>query len=104
VDGETLVKRVAACPGDRIAMREGQVLRNGLELAEAVPSVFQVHDSFPEYRLRSDEYFVLGDNRRVSIDSREFGPVSGAQVLGRVVLRVNGLAFAPVAALERLPR
>jgi signal peptidase I len=104
VDGETLVKRVAACPGDRIAMRDGSVLRNDTLVAETIPAAFQVHDSFPEYRLRDDEYFVLGDNRRVSIDSREFGPVSLAQVLGRVVLRVNGIAVSRVAALERQPR
>jgi signal peptidase I len=101
VDGETLVKRVAARPGDRIAMREGCVLRNGTAVDEAIPETLQVHDSFPDYRLRDDEYFVLGDNRRVSIDSREFGPVSGAQVLGRVVLRVSGIGFSTVAALER---
>ncbi|MHC5209692.1 MAG: signal peptidase I [Planctomycetota bacterium] len=104
VDGETLVKRVAACPGDRIAMRGGRVVRNGAEVLETIPAALQVFDSFPEYRLRSNEYFVLGDNRRVSIDSREFGPVSAAQMLGRVVWRVNGMALSPVAALERRSR
>ena len=103
VDGEVLVKRVMACPGDRIAMDHGHVLRNGDPVVESIPASMEAGDSFPEYRLRGDEYFVLGDNRRVSIDSRDFGPVRGWQVIGKVVLRLHGSEVSTVAALERAP-
>lgn len=101
VDGEVLVKRVMACPGDSIAMDHGHVLRNGEPVVEAIPDSLDGGDSFPAYHLRRDEFFVLGDNRRVSIDSRDFGPVRTWQVIGKVVLRLHGSEVSTVAALER---
>jgi len=100
VSGEVLVKRVVACPGDTIEMLAGHVLRNGRPLQEEIPAELNRDDDFPEYHLGQDEYFVLGDNRRVSVDSREFGPVGGAQLIGRVLLRIGGQGFGTVAALE----
>jgi signal peptidase I len=101
VEDEVLVKRVMACPGDCIAMDRGHVLRNGSAVVEQIPAPMEGSDSFPEYHLRPDEFFVLGDNRRVSIDSRDFGPVHGWQVIGKVFLRLHGSEVSTVAALER---
>ena len=101
VEDEVLVKRVAAGPGDSIGMRGGRVLRNGVLVAESIPATLDTQQSFPEVRLGADEYFLLGDNRRVSVDSREFGPVHARQLLGRVLLRVHGGGLSAVAALER---
>jgi len=101
VEGEVLVKRVAAGPGDRIGMQQGHVLRNGAAVRESIPVLLDCADSFPEVALGTDEYFLLGDNRRVSVDSREFGPVHQKQLLGRVLLRIHGGGLSSVAALER---
>jgi signal peptidase I len=101
VDDEVLVKRVMACPGDSIAMSAGHVLRNGRPVIESIPAPMEGSETFPEYRLRGDEYFVLGDNRRVSIDSRDFGPVHAWQLMGKVFLRLHGSEVSTVAALER---
>ena len=103
VEGEVLVKRIMACPNDRIALTAGHVVRNGQVLRESIPSELNRFDDFPEYQLGGDEYFVLGDNRRVSVDSREFGPVHSAQVLGRVLLRMSGSSLSTVAALDHNP-
>jgi type IV secretory pathway protease TraF len=51
--------------------------------------------------LGADEWFLLGDNRKVSVDSRDFGPVRGSQLVGRVVLRFHGGGVSSVEALER---
>ena len=101
VHDEILVKRVMACPGDTIAMFRGQVIRNGHYLREEIPDALNRQDTFPDYTLARNEYFVLGDNRRVSIDSREFGPISGDQVVGRVLIRISDGGISSVAALGR---
>lgn len=102
VDGEVLVKRIVAGPGDRIAMRRGRVIRNGAPVEESIPDGFRRGDSFAETRLGADEFFVLGDNRKVSVDSRDFGPVGRAQLLGKVVVRMpRSGGLRAVAALER---
>lgn len=101
VDGEVLVKRVLAGPGDHIALLDGHVIRNGRLVPESIPPERVRPDELPELAMGPDEYFVLGDNRRVSVDSRDFGPVHGAQLLGRVVLRMGVGGVSPVAALER---
>jgi len=101
VHDEILVKRVVAGPGDTISMFRGQVIRNGHYLREDIPQELSRSDTFPDYTLAGDEYFVLGDNRRVSIDSREFGPVSRDQVVGRVLFRIGAHGVSTVAALGR---
>lgn len=104
VADEVLVKRIAAGPGDRIGMRHGVVLRNGREVAESIPPGLACEDSFPEVELGAGEYFLLGDNRRVSVDSRDFGPVRDGQVAGKVLLRLHGGGLEQVAALDGRPR
>ncbi len=101
VEGEVLVKRVLGVPGDRIAMFAGHVVRNGDFISERVPEEYDRPDFFPEHSLAPDEYFVLGDNRRVSVDSRDFGPVRESQLLGRVVLRLSDDGVSSVSALDR---
>jgi len=101
VHDEILVKRVVAVPGDTISMFRGQVIRNGHYLREGIPEELSRADTFPDYILARDEFFVLGDNRRVSIDSREFGPVSREQVVGRVLFRIGDQGVSTVAALGR---
>ncbi len=81
------VKRIIGLPGDEIEIDRGRVLVNGKELAE--PYV-ESPDPLPRTRVRVQpaHYFVLGDNRPRSSDSREFGQVPMDYVRGRVEARL----------------
>ena len=73
-------KRVIGIPGDSVEGRGGRVVVNGKQVDD-IPT-----DDFPVTRLDADKYFVLGDNRSISQDSRDFGPVPRDAIFGRVVL------------------
>ena len=80
-----IVKRVIGLPGDIIGIERGKVIRNGERLLE--PYVTQ-RDSraFPPARVPPDAYYVLGDNRRMSTDSRAWGFVHEENIIGRAWL------------------
>ena len=126
--GDRLVKRVVAIPGDTIAMQGGKVLINGqslayeattAELSESLPDrVFFTEDlsgvkhtvafdpqkralrDFKPVRLEEGKYFLMGDNRDNSADSRYFGFVDRSAICGRVI----GLAFSLDHDNHYLPR
>jgi signal peptidase I len=75
-------KRVVAIPGDTITAIGGRVYVNG-QKADDIETA-----SFAPVHLGPHEYFVLGDNRGVSLDSRAFGPVPRSAIYARVILNV----------------
>lgn len=77
------VKRLIGLPGDTVEIRDDRVFINGKALDEPYIRLPQGRGYAPA-TLGSDEYFVMGDNRSNSSDSRDFGPISGASILGRV--------------------
>jgi signal peptidase I len=88
VHGEVVIKRVAGLPGDTVALEHGLLRRDGELANDVVPARFHDACDFEPVVLGEQEYFLLGDHRGVSIDSREFGPVPRDAILGRVILRV----------------
>jgi len=79
------VKRVIGLPGDRVEIRRGQILVNGREFAGDFETVPDWSD-FEARTVPEGAVFVLGDNRRVSKDSRSFGFVPLENVEGEVFL------------------
>jgi signal peptidase I len=83
---KSYIKRVIALPGDRIRIDDGQVYVNGHRLREPyVPSDFADQRSLSETIVPSGSYFLLGDHRSSSSDSRDFGPVSRRFIYGKAV-------------------
>jgi signal peptidase I len=81
---KSYIKRVIGLPGDRVRIDHGRVYVNGQRLAERyVPARFMDERSQPEMRIPAGEYFVMGDHRSISSDSRDFGPVERDLIYGK---------------------
>jgi signal peptidase I len=84
-----LVKRIIGLPGEHISSRGNQVLINGRVLREPwLPRNDQLGQPIEPQVIPKGEYFVMGDNRADSLDSRSFGPIPASLIVGRVVARV----------------
>jgi signal peptidase I len=84
------VKRIIAAPGDSIYLKDGSVYVNGCKLREAYlsPGTLTFIEAKSQNELilcGKDQYFLLGDNRGNSIDSRTYGPVPRRNILGPIV-------------------
>jgi signal peptidase I len=82
-----LVKRVIGLPGDVIWSKGGRVYIDGKVLAEPWLPPGTVTMDLPRQTVPPNEYFVMGDNRSDSQDSRYFGPIPRSLIVGRAVVR-----------------
>ena len=83
---KSYIKRVIALPGDRLRIDHGQVWLNGKPLHERyVPEEYRDSRSMAEIVIPDDTYFMMGDHRSISSDSREFGPVDRSLIYGKAV-------------------
>lgn len=83
---KSFIKRVIGLPGDHIRIAYGHVYVNGEELSEPyVPSDYLDARSYSDIVVPGNSYFVLGDHRSMSNDSREFGPVMRSYIYGKAV-------------------
>lgn len=85
------VKRIVARPGDSIVFHAGKVIVNHYEFKEhylprSTRTLATVREREKPFSLGPDQYYVLGDNRQVSIDSRIYGPVSRENILGLLIV------------------
>jgi signal peptidase I len=95
---KSYIKRVIGLAGDRIRIENGQVYVNGRALDEDyVPSDYADARSYPEIVVPKNSYFVLGDHRIMSQDSRDFGAVRDHLIYGKAVF-----GYWPMEKLGRL--
>ena len=80
-DNKKLIKRVIGMPNDKIKCVSGILYINNEEDTSGYG--YGENIDFPEYTLKDDEYFLIGDNRSDSFDSRYFGPVKKEDIVGK---------------------
>jgi signal peptidase I len=85
---KSFVKRVIAEEGELVKIEEGRVYVNDVPLDDDyVPQEFRSHDDFPPTMVKEGYYFVMGDHRNNSSDSRIWGEVPKKYIIGKVQLR-----------------
>ncbi len=83
---KSYIKRVVAVAGDHVQIQAGVVFVNGHRLREDyVPRMYEDVRSYPDIIVPPHSYFVLGDHRNLSNDSRDFGPVDEDFIYGKAV-------------------
>ena len=87
-ENKFVVKRVIGLPGETIEIKNGVTHIDGKPIEEPYVQHPTPNDRFPELKLADDEYFVMGDNRFVSKDSRMVGPVTRDVITAKVRLRL----------------
>ena len=80
------IKRVIALPGDALRIDHGRVYVNGNLVHEPyVPPQYRDSRSVPEMVIPAESYYMMGDHRSISSDSRDFGPVDSSLIYGKAV-------------------
>jgi signal peptidase I len=83
---KSYIKRVVGLPGEAVSIRDGRVYVNGKPLQEPyIPPVYMDHQSYPVTNIEPNHYFVLGDHRESSNDSRVWGSVDRIYIYGKAV-------------------
>lgn len=85
-----LIKRVIGVEGDVITVSEGMVYRNGYPLEEPYTLEGYTNGTVDEFTVPQDQVFVMGDNRSISLDSRDpsVGTVSEDDIMGKAFIRL----------------
>jgi signal peptidase I len=95
---KSYIKRVIGVPGDWVEVKEGAVLLNEAQIEEPyVPEEFLDRISAPRVKVRAGEYYVMGDHRSASNDSRSWGTVPREYIYGKAVF-----VYWPLEKLGRL--
>lgn len=96
---KSYIKRVVGLPGEVLSIQDGRVFVNGRPLAETyIPREYFDHRSYPPVKIPPDHYYVLGDHRESSSDSRTWGPVARRYIYGKAVFVY--WPFSQIGSLE----
>lgn len=85
-DNEKIIKRVIGMPGETVAIKKGKIYINDKVIDDEY--AYGETSDYNKVTLRDNEYFILGDNRLISKDSRYFGPIKENEIKGKIVFRL----------------
>ncbi len=86
IEDEIIIKRIIGMPNDTVEIKNGKIYVNDEEIEEEY--AYGQTSDYDKITLGDDEYFILGDNRPISKDSRYFGPVKKDEIIGKVIFRL----------------
>lgn len=86
IEDEIIIKRIIGMPNDTVEIKNGVLYINDKEIEEEY--AYGETSDYDKITLGDDEYFILGDNRPISKDSRYFGPVKKDEIIGKVIFRL----------------
>lgn len=84
-DEEIIIKRIIALPGETIKIQNGKIYINDKEYNDEF--AYGDTSDYEQVTLGENEYFILGDNRLISKDSRYFGTITEDEIIGKIVFR-----------------
>lgn len=85
-DNEKIIKRVIGLPGETVAIKKGKIYINDKVIDDEY--AYGETSDYDKVTLEDEEYFILGDNRLISKDSRYFGPIKENEIKGKIVFRL----------------
>ena len=85
-DNEKIIKRVIGLPGETVAIKKGKIYVNDKVIDDEY--AYGETSDYDKVTLEDDEYFILGDNRLISKDSRYFGSIKKSEIKGKIVFRL----------------
>ncbi len=85
-DDEIIIKRIIGMPGESVSIKNNKIYVNDEEIDNSF--AYGTTSDYDKITLGDDEYFILGDNRLISKDSRYFGPVKKEEIKGKVIFRL----------------
>ena len=95
---QDFIKRVVGLPGETVWLRNGRLLIDGIPIAEGYLDPSERRgESFGPVRVEADSYFLMGDHRSRSADSREWGPARRELIKGRAFMILFSTASSPAA-------
>ena len=83
---EKLIKRIIGLPGETVEIKDNKIYIDEVEINDDY--AYGETSDYEKITLDDDEYFILGDNRLISKDSRYFGPVKKDDLMGEAVFRL----------------
>ncbi len=86
IEDEIIIKRIIGMPNDTVEIKNGVLYINDEEIEEEY--AYGQTGDYDKITLKDDEYFILGDNRPISKDSRYFGPVKEDEIIGKIIFRL----------------
>ena len=95
INVDYIIKRVIGIPGDTIEIKDNVIYVNDIAIEEDYVKEKMITANIPKFTLANDEYFICGDNRNNSLDSRSeiLGPITKDEIFGKIIINFSKMTI-----------